>query len=279
MKIGRNEGCPCGSGKKYKLCCGAAPETESPLILAWRRLNRAVQDHAPKLLSFIAESHGRGAIPEAWEEFTLWSGEPFDPESPQVTLFFHWLFHTWRPDPIDSGVEARCLREIPPTQAYLIARSKGMDPVLYRYLSACLDSPFGFFEVISVDRRGGRRDDLVKIRPVPARLFESRALLGTGVAAVVSGAAPDAQHRWRSVFDAAADLRHRLAGRGLCSAQRTCDWPVRGRIAAGCAIRRARHTPARRNQLDQARQLEAQGLGDHGAGSHRNRRHATDGRG
>jgi hypothetical protein len=151
MKIGRNEACPCGSGKKHKLCCGAAPETESPLILAWRRLNRAVQDHAPKLLSFIAESHGREAIPEAWEEFTLWSGEPFDPESPQVTLFFPWLFHTWRPDPIDSGVEARCLREIPPTQAYLIARSKGMDPVLYRYLSACLDSPFGFFEVISVD--------------------------------------------------------------------------------------------------------------------------------
>ena len=79
MKIGRNEICPCGSGKKYKVCCGAAPETESPRILAWRRLSRAVQDHAPKLLSFVAESHGRRAIPEAWEEFTLWSGEPFDP--------------------------------------------------------------------------------------------------------------------------------------------------------------------------------------------------------
>jgi uncharacterized protein YchJ len=23
-KIGRNEPCPCGSGKKYKKCCGAA---------------------------------------------------------------------------------------------------------------------------------------------------------------------------------------------------------------------------------------------------------------
>jgi preprotein translocase subunit SecA len=23
-KIGRNEPCPCGSGKKYKRCCGAA---------------------------------------------------------------------------------------------------------------------------------------------------------------------------------------------------------------------------------------------------------------
>jgi uncharacterized protein YecA (UPF0149 family) len=23
-KVGRNETCPCGSGKKYKKCCGAA---------------------------------------------------------------------------------------------------------------------------------------------------------------------------------------------------------------------------------------------------------------
>ncbi|HCS75454.1 MAG TPA: hypothetical protein DIW17_16465 [Clostridiales bacterium] len=23
VKIGRNEPCPCGSGKKYKKCCGA----------------------------------------------------------------------------------------------------------------------------------------------------------------------------------------------------------------------------------------------------------------
>jgi hypothetical protein len=151
MKVGRNESCPCGSGKKYKVCCGAAPETESPQILAWRRLSRAIQDHVPKLLSFIAESHGPGAIAEAWEEFTLWNDVPFDPESPQVTLFYPWLFHVWRPDPIETEVEARCLHSIPPTQAYLIARGKGLDQLMYRYLSACLDSPFGFFEIISSD--------------------------------------------------------------------------------------------------------------------------------
>jgi hypothetical protein len=25
QKIGRNEPCPCGSGRKYKKCCGATP--------------------------------------------------------------------------------------------------------------------------------------------------------------------------------------------------------------------------------------------------------------
>jgi hypothetical protein len=151
MKTGRNESCPCGSGKKYKVCCGAAPESEAPQILAWRRLSGVARNYAPKLLSFIEESHGPGAILEAWEEFTLWSDEPFDPQSPHVTLFYPWLFHAWRPLTGETEVEARCLHSIPPSQAYLIARAKSTDPLLYRYLSACLDSPFGFFEVVSVD--------------------------------------------------------------------------------------------------------------------------------
>ena len=25
FKVGRNEECPCGSGKKFKKCCGAPP--------------------------------------------------------------------------------------------------------------------------------------------------------------------------------------------------------------------------------------------------------------
>ncbi|MNM27760.1 hypothetical protein D3C81_382580 [compost metagenome] len=27
-KVGRNDDCPCGSGKKYKKCCGAEPAAE-----------------------------------------------------------------------------------------------------------------------------------------------------------------------------------------------------------------------------------------------------------
>jgi uncharacterized protein YecA (UPF0149 family) len=25
VKVGRNEACPCGSGRKFKKCCGSAP--------------------------------------------------------------------------------------------------------------------------------------------------------------------------------------------------------------------------------------------------------------
>jgi len=33
-KVGRNEPCPCGSGKKYKVCCGAASVLHWVLKLA-----------------------------------------------------------------------------------------------------------------------------------------------------------------------------------------------------------------------------------------------------
>ena len=38
-KIGRNERCPCGSGKKYKRCCGLTPTIAT----------RPVQDHSSRL--------------------------------------------------------------------------------------------------------------------------------------------------------------------------------------------------------------------------------------
>lgn len=34
VKIGRNDPCPCGSGKKYKKCCLDKPFEPSPELLA-----------------------------------------------------------------------------------------------------------------------------------------------------------------------------------------------------------------------------------------------------
>ncbi|GAE95161.1 hypothetical protein JCM21714_4374 [Gracilibacillus boraciitolerans JCM 21714] len=31
-KVNRNDKCPCGSGKKYKNCCGASTKVNEPLI-------------------------------------------------------------------------------------------------------------------------------------------------------------------------------------------------------------------------------------------------------
>lgn len=46
MKPGRNDPCPCGSGKKYKHCCLAREEAIGPEELAWRRVRRAIETAA-----------------------------------------------------------------------------------------------------------------------------------------------------------------------------------------------------------------------------------------
>ena len=53
LKIGRNDACPCGSGKKYKKCClgkmEAAPSSPSPNHLSTRQIKASPDDPTPKL--------------------------------------------------------------------------------------------------------------------------------------------------------------------------------------------------------------------------------------
>ena len=93
MKVGRNDPCPCGSGRKYKQCCLAredAVET-SPEDLAWRRLRRAIESLPTDLLRFADGHFGHAGLLEAWDEFTLWESVPFDAESPHVPVFKPWF--------------------------------------------------------------------------------------------------------------------------------------------------------------------------------------------
>ena len=74
MKTGRNDPCPCGSGKKYKHCHLPIDTAVSPEHLVWRRLSRVIDESKllPQLLEFVAEHYGIDAIDEAWAEFFVW---------------------------------------------------------------------------------------------------------------------------------------------------------------------------------------------------------------
>lgn len=50
MKPGRNDPCPCGSGKKYKKCCLQAGETEDA---AWREARITSDLTAEALQRFV----------------------------------------------------------------------------------------------------------------------------------------------------------------------------------------------------------------------------------
>jgi hypothetical protein len=153
MKTGRNDPCPCGSGKKYKHCClsaGAGPAI-APADLTWRRLRALLDGFAAEMLRFTVEAYGPLAVHEAWNEFMCDEDLEFDPDTPLMQLFMPWFFHCWSPDPIATMVGNKSLHNVIPTAAYLSSKGRRLDPLLRRYLESLLTAPFTFFEVMACD--------------------------------------------------------------------------------------------------------------------------------
>lgn len=154
MKPGRNDPCPCGSGKKFKQCCLRAESAalESSDALAWRRMRRVLDEFAmgTTMLEFVVKNYGAAAPSEAWAEF---SGveEPFDPRTPNIALFMSWFFHRWSPDPHETATADPAVSERIPTHLYLEREGRRLDPALRRYLEGCLGAPFSFHEVLRCD--------------------------------------------------------------------------------------------------------------------------------
>lgn len=212
MKPGRNDPCPCGSGKKYKHCCLAKSEAIAPEELIWRRVRRATDHLADELLREAKRHFGEVGLDEAWHEFALFDiDEPRPSDSDYATLFFTWFLYDWLPDPDDS--------ELPPSahgltvaQAYLNRMRSRIDPLARRFVEACAAAPFSFHEVLDcrpghglrlrdvllgteidvIEKTASKtlnRGDIVFAKVVP---IEGIALLeGVGPIAIPPGRKPD----------------------------------------------------------------------------------------
>ena len=150
MKPGRNDRCPCGSGRKYKHCCllEANASVADLQEQTWRRVRQAIEGYAAAMLRFVGEAYGPDALQQAWLEFTIGRSDEFVHGHPDTELFFSWLFHKWSPQAAKGNkITDATLYGIPPTGAYLTRRGGRLDPLLKRYLEACLAAPFGFYEI------------------------------------------------------------------------------------------------------------------------------------
>jgi uncharacterized protein (DUF2384 family) len=148
-KIGRNDPCPCGSGKKYKKCCLAKAQAAPAEELAWRRLRRMLDDHQLAMLRFFRNTYGARAIDEAWRVFMRDEQAVFDAESAHLQVFLPWLFHFWSPDPA-AGARGAAPAGAAPTLHYLRSPRR-IDPLLRAYLESCLAAPLSVFEIVRAD--------------------------------------------------------------------------------------------------------------------------------
>ena len=166
MKVGRNQPCPCGSGKKYKKCCLRKATVPAP-TLYYRRLSEAHDRIADRLIAHAERIFGDEAVHVAMHEFLLWpetaddfSEDMFDRTGP---LFWPWYVFNWEYDPVDSEAALAGPRDRTVAELYAEMRGDKLDTLEKRLIQATNRKPYSFLEVLSVDKgRGMTLQDILK---------------------------------------------------------------------------------------------------------------------
>jgi SEC-C motif len=155
-KPGRNDACPCGSGRKYKQCCLDGDQDVDRLVETLRRTEDAAVD---VVTQFIAEKYGSDLLHVAWTDFILADElQAFDEDGPEVgLLFFPWFLCNWVPDravwAAQPGTPADELPRRPLALEYLDAAGDNADPAVARFLRAACAEPFSFFVIVAARLR------------------------------------------------------------------------------------------------------------------------------
>jgi len=176
MKIGRNDPCPCGSGKKHKKCCLDDGQSEIVEDLGYRRFRSVERSLVPRLFSHAAEVFGPGSIEEAWDEFHCWNGpQGFDPASPLNQIFGPYFLFSWEIDPADPECDAS-LQGKTVAESFLDANRALLSRDALTFLEAANRPVFSFFEIKSVSPGQGMTLCVVTMFDGESRLFESHCL-------------------------------------------------------------------------------------------------------
>ncbi|GAB7082396.1 SEC-C metal-binding domain-containing protein [Megalodesulfovibrio paquesii] len=158
MKVGRNDPCPCGSGKKYKKCCLAAlQEAENT---PYRRISDTYNALADKLMQFTERELGMDIMDLALDAFFLealdQSGrEPFQGFS---QLFVPWALFTWIPTPDAlQTLEPPYPPDLTIAEVFLQRKGRSLDARERQILAAVGRRPFTFCEIFAVQPGEGFR--------------------------------------------------------------------------------------------------------------------------
>ena len=142
-KIGRNEPCPCGSGKKYKHCClpGYAPSIDH----VWARQHEESDRLTREITRFALRKFG-DRIDEAWQDFNLRDvPKPLEEAADERQIFMPYFLFQWNPGARRStarghgGVVARW---------YMLEKSKQLTAMERMFLEQATTQPLSFYEVI-----------------------------------------------------------------------------------------------------------------------------------
>lgn len=150
MQIGRNEPCPCGSGKKYKKCCFANTKVQKVEDFTYRRYRDIEFKLVDRLFRHASDVFGLTSMEEAWDEFHCWhDGERSDPNGPIIQIFGPYFLFSWEIDPADTdcdpAMEGKTVAE-----SFLEAHRSQLSKEELEILEAANRPVFSFYEISEV---------------------------------------------------------------------------------------------------------------------------------
>ncbi len=135
--IGRNDPCPCGSGKKYKKCHGAMiprhPASDYDRI---RRLDGETTD---SILRYGKQQFGESIIEKAWNEYHFEKSVSIQFNTPEMDTFIWWLLYNYKPD-----------GESPLAKMFLDKKGAQGDDRQRRLIESTINTPYSFMQVTGV---------------------------------------------------------------------------------------------------------------------------------
>ena len=143
---GRNDPCPCGSGKKYKKCCLPSAEASE---FEYRRQRHVESGLIPRLIDFAFEVLGPTAIEDAWAEFNDYEPvEELTADSPMNMVFMPWFLFNWTHQVTREGQET--FAETTIAESFLEEYEEQLTVDENLFLFSAIRSPYTLCEVIEL---------------------------------------------------------------------------------------------------------------------------------
>jgi hypothetical protein len=150
-KAGRNDPCPCGSGKKYKHCCLARdPVAIVSTDSAWSRQRDASDRTTGDLLRVAKREFGERLL-DAWADYNQTDVPDSMEELPhEVSLFSPYLIFEWDPDgPARRSGEKPKAGVI--ARTYMQKNASRLSELELLILEQAISRPVSFYEVVRSD--------------------------------------------------------------------------------------------------------------------------------
>jgi len=155
-KVGRNDPCPCGSGKKYKNCCMEKDTAAADSL--WHNLRGINDKLANKLREHLDTFYQDDIVIEAWSEFMLNEVKNSDPEISHEQVFFPWLLYSYLPDEEDLLVDGKDLKnyeDFTIAESYLAVHEDELSDLEIRFIEATVNQPYSFYEILECKQGEG----------------------------------------------------------------------------------------------------------------------------